>query len=275
MPGAKLLLAASLVGVLAGASVGGRAAQAQTAPAQPAAPAPPPAIDPGAIAALQKMSAFLRGLQVFEVQSETTTDDVLASGQKVQYGGVVDMKVKRPNRLRVDVASDRKNERIFYDGNTFTVFQPSVGYYASFMAPPTLRELVDVLEQRYGVDLPMADLFRLGADEAQIAGIRGATMVGWSTIKGAVCAHYAFHQADIDWEIWIQGGAQPLPRRLVITTTTDRSKPQYASTLTWNLGPTFDDQAFLFMPPPNSQRIDFDIQGGGPATRSIQGGGTP
>ena len=258
------LVAALLAGA---ASVGASpAARAANAPAQK------PVIDPGAVAALQKMGAFLRAQQVMEVQSETTTDDVLPSGQKVEYGGTVSMKLRRPNRLRVDVVSDRKNERIFYDGNTFTVFQPAVGYYASFAAPPTVHELVDVLEQRYGVDLPLADLFRLGTDEAQLGAIRGATLVGMSTVKGAACSHYAFHQADIDWEIWIQEGTQPLPRKLVITTTTERSQPQFTSVLTWNLAPTFDEQAFTFAPPPNAHRIDFDVPRPGPTTRTLKGG---
>jgi hypothetical protein len=231
-----------------------------------------PAVDPTAIAALQKMGAFLRSLQTLEVQSEMTTDDVLGSGQKVEYGGTVDMKVRRPNRLSVEVRSDRKNERILYDGTTFTVFQPTLGYYASFPAPPTLAELVDVLEQKYGVDLPLADLFRLGTNEGQLAQIRGATLVGYSTVKGSVCSHYAFHQADVDWEVWIQEGAQPLPRKLVITTTTEKTEPQHTSVMTWNLSPTLEDQAFVFTPPANAQRIEFDVTKAGAATRSLKGG---
>jgi hypothetical protein len=252
---------------------GPRAARAAE-PATPegAAGVKQPAIDPAAVAALGRMSAFLRAQQDFEVQSEMTTDDVLGSGQKVEYGGTVILKVKRPNRLRVDLASDRKNERLFYDGRTFTVFQPTVGYYASFAAPSTLRELVDVLEQRYGVDLPLADLFRVGTDDAQLATIRGATIVGRSIVKGSPCTHYAFHQADVDWEVWIQEGAQPLPRKLVITTTSEASRPQHASVMTWNLSPTFDEQAFVFTPPANAQRIDFDVTSPGPATRSLKGG---
>ena len=261
--GGRALLGALLVfGLGAGASGGARAAEA-----------PKPAIDPTAIAALQRMGAFLRGLQTMEVQSEMTTDDVLGSGQKVELQGTVDMKVRRPSRLSVDVRSDRKNERITYDGTTFTVFQPTIGYYASFSAPPTLGELVDVLEQKYGVDLPLADLFRLGNNEGQLAAIRGASFVGYSTVKGSVCSHYAFHQSDVDWELWIQEGAQPLPRKLVIRTTTEKTQPQHTSVMTWNLSPTLEDQAFVFTPPANAQRIEFDVTKAGAASRSLKAGG--
>ena len=234
------------------ASLGTRAGAAD-------APRKAPAVDPAAIAALQKMGAFLETLQVMQVHSEMTTDDVTPSGQKIQYEGVVDLKVRRPDRLTANIASDRKNEKIFYDGKTFTVFQPTIGYFASFQAPGTVHELVDVLEKKYAVDLPLADLFRLGTKQEAIDAIQGAKMIGTSTIKGAVCAHYAFHQADVDWELWIQEGAQPLPRKIVITTLGDKTEPQHTSVMTWELNPKLDEQMFVFAAPANAQRINFDV----------------
>ena len=118
-----------------------------------------PAVDPDAIAALHKMGAFLRDQQKFAVRASVTTDDLLASGQKVQLDGAIQLMVRRPDRLRAEVRGDRRDERIYYDGNTFTIFGEKAGYYASFQAPATLAELKDVAEKRYGIDLPLADLF--------------------------------------------------------------------------------------------------------------------
>jgi hypothetical protein len=255
--------------------------------APPAAQQRKAAVDPAAIAALERMAAFLRGQQAFEVTSETTTDDVWPQGktdQKVQVGSAVSLKVRRPNRLRVDVASDRKVERLLYDGNLFTVYQPKLGYYAQFAAPPTLLELVGVLESRYGVDLPLADLFRLGTDEAQVRAIRAAALVGYGTVRGAPCAHYAFRQPDLDWEVWIEEGAQPVPRKLVITTTSERSQPQFTAVMTWTLGAKLENQMFAFTPPPNARRIEFAagnaaapqaLRQGRAAPRQGGKGGTP
>ena len=100
-----------------------------------AKPAAKPAIDPDAITALHKMGAFLREQQKFSVRSSVTTDDLLASGQKVQFEGTVEMMVRRPDRLRMNVRGDRRDEKIFYDGKTFTIFGERLGYYASFAAP--------------------------------------------------------------------------------------------------------------------------------------------
>jgi hypothetical protein len=171
-----------------------------------------PRIDPQAVAALERMGAFLRSQRAMVVNADTTTDEVLDSGQKVQRQGVATLKVSRPDRLRADVTSDRRNEQLFYDGKTFTIYQPALGYYGSFNAPPTLGQLVDEAEQRYGVEMPLADLFTWGTEQSPAAHLKGAINVGPSMVKGAKCDHFAFHQADVDWELWIQQGPQPLPR---------------------------------------------------------------
>ena len=44
----------------------------------------------------------------------------------------------------LDIAGDRRNERMYYDGKTFTVFGDKAGFYAAFPAPATLTELKDV-----------------------------------------------------------------------------------------------------------------------------------
>jgi hypothetical protein len=42
-----------------------------------------------------------------------------------------------------------------------------------------------------------------------------------ATDRGAVigveCDHLAFRNADTDWQIWIESGAKPIPRKYVIT----------------------------------------------------------
>ena len=238
-----VILSAALV-------AGGRAARAE---------ASQPRVDPQAVAALDRMGAFLRSQRAMIVNAKTTTDEVLDNGQKVQRNGVAILKVSRPDRLRADVTSDRRNEQLFYDGKTFTIYQPQLGYYGSFNAPPTLAQLVDEAEQRYGIDMPLADLFAWGTAESPAANLGGAINVGPSVIDGVRCDHYAFHQADVDWQLWIQQGPQPLPRKMVITTTTEKSQPQHSAVLSWDLAPRLDESIFTFTAPATAHRIDFDV----------------
>jgi len=249
-----LVAVASAAGLMLG---GGGWSEAEAKPASTA-----PAVDPDAITALHKMGAFLREQQKFAVRANVTTDDLLASGQKVQLVGNIELMVRRPDRLRADVRGDRRDEHIYYDGKTFTIYGEKVGYYASFPAPATLTELKDVTEKRYGIDLPLADLFYWGTEHDGTSDIIAATNVGVSTVQGTACDHLAFRQKDVDWELWIEQGAHPLPRKMVITTTSEKSRPQHGAVLDWDLAPKLSDELFTFAPPREAHKIEFDVAAG-------------
>lgn len=231
--------------------VAAAAGSAQPAPAGAA----PPAVEPEVLKALERMGAYLRTLGSFEVRSQTSLDEVLASGQKLQFDTAVHLRVQRPGRLWAEVASDRKTRELFYDGKTFTIYGPRNKYYASFPAPATLGEMATVVEERYGIALPLADLFRWGTDPPRREALRAATYVGPATVGGTPCDHLAFRQEGIDWQVWIQKGDSPLPRKLVITTTDDEARPQYVAVMDWNLAPALNDKMFTFEPPEGSYRI--------------------
>ena len=231
---------------------------AQQQPPSTSAPPPAtaPAVLPGALTALEQMGGFLRTLKAFTLRADTSTDEVLPdSEQKIQFGSVVEYRVRPPDRLRADVVSDRKHQQFFYDSKTLTFYGQRVQYYVSDPAPPTIPALLVVAAQKYGLALPLADLFFWGTDEARLDDIQSAIYVGPSWIDGATCDQYAFRQESVDWQVWIERSDTPLPRKLVITTTTEEAQPQYIAVLTWDLTPQFNDDTFTFVPPTDAHQI--------------------
>ena len=69
--------------------------------------------------------------------------------------------MRRPDRLKATVrkAETDIDREFFYDGKTFTVYGKNVKYYASVPAPATIAELVHAVQERFDVQLPLADLF--------------------------------------------------------------------------------------------------------------------
>lgn len=157
--------------------------------------------------------------------------------------------------MRAEVTSDQVSRLFLYDGKEFTVWGRIMNYYATVPAPPTIGELFAAADEKYDIQLPLVDLFKWGSDEDDIRAIKTAVDLGPSSVEGVTCEHFAFHQEGIDWQIWIQLGDFPLPRRFVITTLTDEARPQHSDTLTWNLAPSFNDGAFVFDPPPDAKRV--------------------
>jgi hypothetical protein len=226
-------------------------------PALAHAQATAPDVEPEAVAALEKMGAYLRTLDAFQVRAATTREDVLDDGEKVAYSSVTDVLAQRPNRFRAEVDGDRHTRLYLYDGKSFTLFARRAGYYATVPAPASIAELEDRLNDRYGIEVPLSDLFRWGGPRASTKEITAASDIGPSVVEGTTCEHYVFRQTGADWQVWIQNGAFPLPRKLVITTTTDEARPQFSAVYTWNLAPSFNDAAFTFDPPADAQRIVF------------------
>jgi hypothetical protein len=227
------------------------------------------AVEPGALAALHSMGTYLRALKAFQVRAATTTEDVLDDGEKVQYAAVTDLLARMPDRLRAEVTSDLQHRMYFYDGKSFTLFGQLVGYYATVPAPPTISELADRLDDKYDIEIPLVDLFRWGGPESSVAEIKSASDIGPSEVEGTTCEHYAFRQPGLDWQIWIQQGDYPLPRKLVLTTLTDEARPQSSTVYSWNLAPSFNDAAFTFDPPSDARKIKFAEASlaSGPATK--------
>ncbi|HEY2363776.1 MAG TPA: DUF2092 domain-containing protein [Candidatus Angelobacter sp.] len=227
-------------------------------------------IDPEAMDALKKMGTYLRGVKAFQVDTETTHDDVLDDGQIITDSRSSTLLAVRPNLLRVEQKSDDKDVFLFYDGKNFTVYGKLVNYYATVPAPPTISELVDKVVSEYGIEIPLVDLFRWGTDQSTINKITSAIDLGPSTVQGITCKHYAFRQEGLDWQIWIQLGDYPLPRKFVIRTLTDDARPQHTSTLVWNLAPSYNEAAFSFDPPADAKRIPFKNLNDGSTKKSNQ-----
>jgi hypothetical protein len=237
---------------------------AQTADDQ-ASSADEPALDPGAMDALNRMGAYMRTLKTFQVKAEVTTDEVTNDGETIQTDRRVDLLAARPDRMRVEINGDDEHRFYLYDGKNFTVFGQRVNYYATVPAPPTTDQLISVLNDKYGIELPLVDLFYWGTDEATVNRVLAAKDIGPSTVEGITCEHYAFHQKEIDWQVWIQLGDFPLPQKLVIRTLSDDARPQHSETLSWNLAPSFNADAFIFQPPNGAQPIQLDQVNSGSA----------
>jgi hypothetical protein len=71
--------------------------------------------------------------------------------------------------------------------------------------------------------------------------------------------HYAFREGDLEWQLWIASGAQPLPRQIVITDTSQEGWPAYTARLSWDLDPDFNAGNFEFQPSNQHRRIPINL----------------
>ena len=215
-----------------------------------------PAVDPVALQAASRMGAYLRTLQSFEVVSSASMEEVIdAAGKKAVTQVNTTYKVKRPDAFVIDMATDKKARRFVYDGRSFTVFAPKVGYFATISAPATIDQTVDLIYENYGVILPLADLFYWGTEATPTDLVTSAKRLGPARIDGVDTDHYAYGGPDLSWEVWIQRGDTPLPRKMLITTMDDPARPTFTANLTWTTSTNFAADTFTFKPAADAKPI--------------------
>jgi len=230
-------------------------AQAQTA-ATGAATTETNAVDPASIQALRDMGAYLQTLKRFAVSTQLSGERVLADGQKLQHTATADLEVERPNHLRALMRSARSQRDLYYDGHTVTLYTPAQKYYSSVEFSGSIGELIGRLQDKYGVQVPLSDLFLWGTAAAPLDKIDSAMNAGQDFVGDDLCDHYAFRQANADWQIWIVAGSKPLPRKIVITSRSDDARPQSVSLIEWRLNPKFSNAVFKFVPPKGAAKIE-------------------
>src|SRR4051794_36567699 len=73
-------------------------------------------IDPHADELMKRMGEYLGEAKFFSVNAEIWQDIQLSSGQQIQAGRNLKLRVRRPNRLRAEVESPRRSRELVYDG---------------------------------------------------------------------------------------------------------------------------------------------------------------
>jgi hypothetical protein len=225
--------------------------------AEAAAPAEAPRVDPAAVAALSKMSAYLRTIPAFQITAQTQRDDVDVYGQLITLSGEATYKVRRPDAFAINLALPSRTGQYVYDGKTLTAYDAGTASYIRFPAPPTIRETLELAQQKYGASVPLEDLFTWSDGEDRAKALTSAHFIGKTRVAGQAANHFAFRQPGIDWQIWIADGAKPLPLRIAIVSSTDPARPQFQADLAWNTAPQFAANAWTFAPPPNTHAVAY------------------
>ena len=226
--------------------------------AAPAAAAPPGQyISPEAKAVLDRMNAYMKGLQAYTIQAHGTRDEVIAHGYKLQNNEAAALSVQRPNKMRAEVRGDIRDRDFVYDGKTITINSPDDNAYATAPATDKLGVLIEDLLQSDSVELPLVDVLYQATAGTLTENVQNGLLVGDSIVEGVICDHLAFRQADTDWQLWVEKGDRPLPRKIVITTRYEVGDPQFSAVMTWNTQPKFDKDSFTFEAPKDANHVQF------------------
>jgi hypothetical protein len=214
-------------------------------------------IDPQADDALRKMSATLAKARSFSFRSVTTMDQPIATGQMAQFTRQLKVAVCRPNRIAAESHQGEDVWFLWYDGRELTLLDQTAKLYAAVQVPPQIEAMLDDIAQKYDMTLPLADMLFTDPYKVMTADAYAGRYVGLDDVGGIKCHHLLFTQEFIDWQIWIDAGKEPVPRKMVIDYKTMHGRPEFTAMLSdWNLSAPAKDQQFKAVLPKDAKKVE-------------------
>ncbi|RKT45484.1 DUF2092 domain-containing protein [Thiocapsa rosea] len=208
---------------------------------------------------LKSMSDYVASQTTIALDFDSSIEVITPQLEKIQFtnsGGVL---LSRPDKLRAHRIGGYAEVEMIFDGKTVSVLGKHINAYAQFDGPASVDDLIEALRAGHGVALPGADLLLSNSYEVLVDGVLEAKHIGRGVIDGVECEHLAFRNLDTDWQLWVEVGEHPIPRKLVITSKTMNSAPQYTLHVKdWKTDVEPAADAFAFIPPAGARRLEPD-----------------
>jgi hypothetical protein len=212
----------------------------------------------GARKILKAMSDYVAAQKVISLTYDSDIEVLTVELQKLQFTSSGQLLLSRPDRLRATRSGGYADVEFVMDGKTFTVHDRANGAFAQSAATGTVDQVIGRLRDEYFVEAPGADLLLSNSYATLTENIIQATHIGHGVIDGVECEHLAFRTEDTDWQIWIEIGQRPIPRKYVITSKAVTGAPQYTLRIKeWKTDAAIAANTFTFSPPANAKKLDF------------------
>src|SRR3982074_3545877 len=199
---------------------------------------------------LKAMADYTAAQKSISATFDSDIEVVTPELEKIQFTSSGKLQLTRPDKLRISRTGGYADVQLVYDGKTVSIYGNNAKAYVQADLAGTIDQLVDLIQAKSGAAMPGTDLLLSNTYDELMSGIVLAQHIGQGVVDGVQCEHLAFRGVDTDWQIWIESGAQPIPRKYVITSKTVAGAPQYTLRIKdWKTDPVADADAFVFQPP--------------------------
>jgi hypothetical protein len=207
---------------------------------------------------LKAMSDYVSNQQSISLTFNSDIEVITPEIQKIQFTSSGKLQLRRPDKLRANRTGGYTDVEIVFDGKTVSILGKSINAYAQSEVSGDVDKLVDVLRDQYSLEFPGADLLLSNSYEVLMADVLEAKHIGQGVVDGVECEHLAFRNQDTDWQLWVEVGQHPIPRKFVITSKATAAAPQYTLLIKdWKTDAEMGADAFAFQAPSDAKKVDF------------------
>jgi hypothetical protein len=213
----------------------------------------------GAEKLLKAMSDYVGAQKTISLSYDSDIEVITTALQKIQFTSSGRVQLSRPDKLRVTRTGGYADVELVFDGKMLTIFGKNLNAYTQVDTPGTVDQLIERLHNDFSISAPGADLLLTKSYDELMADVIEAKHIGRRVIDGVECEHLAFRNTDTDWQIWVEMGARPIPRKYVITNKGVTSGPQYTLRIKeWRTDTPAAADAFVFRPPQGASAVSIE-----------------
>jgi hypothetical protein len=205
---------------------------------------------------LQNMSEYVGKLKQISAEFDSTIEIVTPEVQKIQFASSGNLLLSRPDKLRITRTGGYTDVELVYDGKQVSLLAKNANVIAQTSVTGTIDAMVDTMYEKFNSQLPGMDLLLTDSHRVLTTDVIRGAHIGQGVIEGIDCEHLAFRGVDTDWQIWIEAGDKPIPRKYVITSKTVAGAPQYVLTIRkWKSDEAVADNAFVLNEPQGAKKV--------------------
>jgi hypothetical protein len=205
---------------------------------------------------LKAMSDYIASQKSISLTFDSDAEVITAEVEKIQFTSSGKVLLSRPDKLRVSRTGGYIDAEIIFDGKIVTALGKNINSFSQLESPGSIDELIARLRGMQVVSAPGADFLGTRVYDDLMAGVISAKHIGRGVIDGVECEHLAFRDLEIDWQLWVEVGARPIPRKYVITSKGVGAAPQYTLRIKdWKTDVPISAEAFAFTPPPGASKV--------------------
>lgn len=205
---------------------------------------------------LKAMSDYMGKQQAFSFTYQSTIEAVTDDFRKLQFVSSGTATVSRPDNIHITRTGGFADLDVVFDGTTLSILGKNLDAYAQVEAKGSLDDLIDRLADA-GVNAPGGDLLASNIFDGLMDGVTDAKHIASAFVDGVECEYLAFRTPDTDWQIWIEAGEHPIPRRYVITSKHIVMAPQYTLEISnFKSGAEVAAASFKFDKPATAKKVD-------------------
>jgi hypothetical protein len=207
---------------------------------------------------LKAMSDYVTAQKSLSISFDADIEVVTSDLQKIQFTSSGQVLLSRPDKVRISRTGGYSDVELVFDGKTVTLLGKNVNAFAQADTPGTVDQLIDGIRDQFNISMPGADLLLSRVYDELTTDVLDAKHIGQGVIDGVDCEHLAFRGVDVDWQLWVETGARPIPRKYVITSKQLSGAPQYTLRVKdWKTDAPASADAFVFNPPAEAKKVEF------------------